>query len=114
MVHYLMTAKPKSDRQPDLSGNLHNNICAPTTELAERDEHATLLSRRAFLASTGLAMTAAWVGLPTRLFAQQPSGSPASPLAGLVPRARKRAETAKVTVEKLRGNISVLINALPF
>lgn len=93
MVHYLMTAKPKSERLPDLS-------------------HVRNLSRRAFLASTGLAMTAAWVGLPTRLFAQQSSGSPAAPLAGLVPRARKAAETAKMTVEKLRGNISVLINDL--
>jgi glyoxylase-like metal-dependent hydrolase (beta-lactamase superfamily II) len=79
---------------------------------AVTSKDASPLSRRAFLASTGLAMTAAWVGLPTRLLAQQPSGNSRAPLAGLVPRARKAAETAKMTVEKLRGNVSVLINDL--
>jgi glyoxylase-like metal-dependent hydrolase (beta-lactamase superfamily II) len=93
MVHHLMTAKAKSEQLPDLS-EVRN------------------LSRRAFLAAAGLGVAAAWVGLPPRLFAQQPSESPAAPLAGLVPRARKRAETAKMTVQKLRGNITVLINDL--
>jgi glyoxylase-like metal-dependent hydrolase (beta-lactamase superfamily II) len=88
-----MTAKPESRPLRKLSG-------------------ARNFSRRTFLASTVLAATAAWVGVPMRLFAQSPSGNSAAPLAGLVPRARKAAETAKMTVEKLHGNISVLINDL--
>jgi glyoxylase-like metal-dependent hydrolase (beta-lactamase superfamily II) len=111
LAHYLITTKAKSDRLPDLSGNLHNNICAPMKPRAERDEHATRLSRRAFLALSGLAGAAAWLDpISSPLFAQRPFGSPATPLAGLVPRARKKAETAKMTVEKLRGKINVLIN----
>jgi glyoxylase-like metal-dependent hydrolase (beta-lactamase superfamily II) len=48
---------------------------------------------------------------PRNLFAREASGGSRAPLAGLAPRARKGAETAKITVEKLRGNISVLIGS---
>lgn len=65
------------------------------------------LSRPVFLASTGLA-AAAWGS--SRVFGQ-PGSQPAAPAtaAGLVERARKGAETAKITLEKLRGNVSVLM-----
>jgi glyoxylase-like metal-dependent hydrolase (beta-lactamase superfamily II) len=63
-------------------------------------------SRRAFLASAGLAATAAWLG-PRRLFAQEAGAATQS----LVAVMRKEAITAKITVEKLRGNISVLIGS---
>jgi glyoxylase-like metal-dependent hydrolase (beta-lactamase superfamily II) len=70
----------------------------------------SLLSRRRFLTSTGLATTAAFF-VPRPVAAQEPAAvGGAAPLAGLVTTARKQAQTAKVTVEKLRGNISVLIN----
>src|SRR5688572_16146 len=65
-------------------------------------------SRRAFLASTGVAATAALVGPFSRRIVAQESGTPGAPLAGIVQRARTAAATSKFTVEKLRGNISVL------
>ena len=68
------------------------------------------LSRRTFLASGGAAAIAALLG-PRHLFAREASAGSGAPLAGLVARARKGAETAKITVEKLRGNISVLIGS---
>jgi glyoxylase-like metal-dependent hydrolase (beta-lactamase superfamily II) len=68
------------------------------------------LSRRRFLASSGLAATAAWL-VPRSLLAQESSAvKAAAALSGLVTVARKNAQTAKVTVEKLRDNLSVLIN----
>lgn len=68
------------------------------------------LSRRRFLASTGLAATAGWL-VPPRLLAQEsPAVNKAAALRGLVDVARKNAQTAKFTVETLRGNVSVLIN----
>jgi glyoxylase-like metal-dependent hydrolase (beta-lactamase superfamily II) len=68
------------------------------------------ISRRRFLASTGLAATAGWV-VPRPLLAQQTSaGSGVPALRGIVDLARKNARTAKLTVETLRGNVSVLIN----
>ena len=72
-------------------------------------EHAPL-SRRCFLVFTGISASAAWFG-PRHLFAQESSGVPGGVgLGGLVPTARKNAQAAKVTVEKLRGNVTVLIN----
>ena len=68
------------------------------------------LSRRTFLASGGAAAIAALLG-PRHLFAREASAGSGAPLASLVTRARKGAETAKITVEKLRGNISVLIGS---
>src|ERR1700693_6218348 len=58
------------------------------------------ISRRQFLAAGGLATATAWVA-PTALFAQ--SGDV------LVPGAFKEAATAKITVQTLRRNISVLL-----
>jgi glyoxylase-like metal-dependent hydrolase (beta-lactamase superfamily II) len=66
------------------------------------------VSRRLFLASAGLAAAAAWGG--SRLLGQPtPQPAPTVGVPGLVTRARKSAETATISVEKLRGNISVLI-----
>jgi len=59
------------------------------------------IPRRSFLASTTAATTIALM-VPQRLFAQDD---------GLVQTARKSAASATVTVQKLRGNISVLIGA---
>jgi glyoxylase-like metal-dependent hydrolase (beta-lactamase superfamily II) len=56
-------------------------------------------SRRQFLAAGGLTVAAAWLA-PRTLFAQ---------LDGLVENAFKEAATAKVTVQTLRRNVSVLL-----
>jgi glyoxylase-like metal-dependent hydrolase (beta-lactamase superfamily II) len=66
-----------------------------STELAVR------VSRRNFLASASAATTMAWLA-PSKLFAQED---------GLVQTARKTAATDKITIQKLRGNISVLLGA---
>src|SRR5215471_12535911 len=58
-------------------------------------------SRRSFLASTIATTTVALIA-PRQLFAQND---------GLVQTARKTAADATVTVQKLRGNISVLMGA---
>ena len=58
------------------------------------------ISRRQFLAAGGLAVAAAWLA-PTALFAQSDDV--------LVPGAFKEAATAKITVQTLRRNISVLL-----
>jgi glyoxylase-like metal-dependent hydrolase (beta-lactamase superfamily II) len=59
------------------------------------------ISRRRFIASAGLAATAVCV-VPHRVFGGEES---------LVVAARKSGETAEITVQALRGNISVLIGA---
>ena len=59
------------------------------------------ISRRSFLASASAAAAVAFVA-PRRLFAQDD---------GLVQTARRTASADKVTVQKLRGNISVLLGA---
>src|SRR5262252_3867227 len=59
------------------------------------------ISRRSFLASTTATTTVALIA-PRQLFAQND---------GLVQTARKTAADATVTVQKLRGNISVLMGA---
>ena len=66
-----------------------------STELAAR------VSRRNFLASASAATTMAWLA-PRKLFAQEE---------GLVQTARKTAATDKITIQKLRGNVSVLLGA---
>jgi len=65
------------------------------TELAVR------ISRRNFLASASAATTMAWLA-PSKLFAQED---------GLVQTARRTAATDKITIQKLRGNVSVLLGA---
>ena len=59
------------------------------------------ISRRQILTAGGLTFAAAWLA-PGRLFAQ---------LDGLVENAFKEAATAKITVQPLRRNISVLLGA---
>jgi glyoxylase-like metal-dependent hydrolase (beta-lactamase superfamily II) len=59
------------------------------------------ISRRRFLTSSGLATTVALLA-PRQLFAQGD---------GLVETARKTAATATITVQALRGNLSVLMGA---
>jgi len=66
-----------------------------STELAVR------ISRRNFLASASAASTIAWLA-PSKLFAQED---------GLVQTARRTAATDKITIQKLRGNVSVLLGA---
>ena len=61
----------------------------------------TRVSRRYFVASASAATAMAWLA-PRRLFAQGD---------GLVQTARRTAAADKVTVQKLRGNISVLLGA---
>src|SRR5579862_5211314 len=61
---------------------------------------ATEVSRRQFLISSGVAVAAACL-VPPRVFSQQ----------GLVEMALKESATAKVTVQTLRRNISVLLGA---
>ena len=59
------------------------------------------ISRRRFLTSTSMAMTAVLLS-PRHVFAQDEE---------LVQKARKTAASATITVQKLRGNISVLMGA---
>ncbi len=59
------------------------------------------ISRRRFLSSTSVATTVALL-VPRHLFAQDD---------GLVQTARKTAEAATITVQKFRGNVSVLLGA---
>jgi hypothetical protein len=63
-----------------------------------RSRVANEVSRRQFLISSGVAVAAACL-TPPRLFSQQ----------GLVEMALKESATAKITVEALRRNISVLL-----
>src|SRR5205807_1075813 len=63
--------------------------------------HSHWLSRRRFVASAGILTAAAWL-------------SPRSLLAtgeNIVLTARKRAETADITVQALRGNVNALIGS---
>jgi glyoxylase-like metal-dependent hydrolase (beta-lactamase superfamily II) len=64
-------------------------------------ELAVGISRRNFLASASAATTIAWLA-PSKLFAQED---------GLVQTARRTAATDKLTIQKLRGNVSVLLGA---
>ena len=59
------------------------------------------ISRRNFLASASAATTITWLA-PSKLFAQED---------GLVQTARRTAATDKITIQKLRGNVSVLLGA---
>lgn len=64
-------------------------------------ERSLDFSRRRFIASAGLVATAICV-VPHRLFGGEES---------LVPASRKAAETANITVQALRGNISALVGS---
>src|SRR5437667_3575113 len=63
--------------------------------------HSHCLSRRRFVASAGILTAAAWLS-PRHLFAEGEN---------IVLAARKRAETANITVQALRGNVSALIGS---
>jgi glyoxylase-like metal-dependent hydrolase (beta-lactamase superfamily II) len=63
--------------------------------------HSHCLSRRRFVASAGILTAAAWLA-PRRLFAAGEN---------IVLAARKRAETADMTVQALRANVSALIGS---
>jgi len=69
-------------------------------------KQATTISRRSFLASTGLAAPGALLA-PRGLFAA--ADIIAAP--GLVEKARNEAASAAITVQRLRGNVSVLMGA---
>jgi glyoxylase-like metal-dependent hydrolase (beta-lactamase superfamily II) len=69
-------------------------------------DQATTISRRSFLASTGLAVTVALLA-PRGLFAA--ADTITAP--GLVEKARNEAASATISVQGLRGNVSVLIGA---
>jgi hypothetical protein len=58
----------------------------------------TGISRRRFIASASLATAAAWLGI-NHLMAGE---------IGLVKGARKKGATAKITVQRLRGKVSVI------
>jgi glyoxylase-like metal-dependent hydrolase (beta-lactamase superfamily II) len=64
-------------------------------------EQTSRISRRQFLVSTGLAAAATWLG-SRRLFAQE---------GGIVNFARGEAAKAEITVQRLRGNITVLMGS---
>ena len=66
----------------------------------------SFISRRRFLASTSLAAAGALL-VPHDLFGQ----SDVVRVPGLVDKARKSGETAAITVQPLRGNISVLLGS---
>jgi len=63
--------------------------------------HSHCLSRRRFLAAAGLLSAAAWL-FPRHLFAEGEN---------IVLAARKRAETANITVEALRESVRALIGS---
>src|SRR5665213_3434993 len=63
------------------------------------------LSRRRFLGASAATAAAAWLA-PRSLFAQQDGAEPI-----VVVQARVDAATAKITTQKLRGGISVLIGS---
>jgi glyoxylase-like metal-dependent hydrolase (beta-lactamase superfamily II) len=63
--------------------------------------HSYRLSRRRFVASSGILIAAAWLS-PRHLFAEGEN---------IVLAARKRAETATITVQTLRGNVNALIGS---
>jgi glyoxylase-like metal-dependent hydrolase (beta-lactamase superfamily II) len=69
-------------------------------------KQATTISRRSFLASTGLAATGALLA-PRGLFA----AADAVVARGLVEQARNEAARATITVQRLRGNVSLLMGA---
>src|SRR6266853_6139932 len=63
--------------------------------------HSHCLSRRRFVASAGILTAAAWLS-PRHLLAEGEN---------IVLAARKRSETASLTVQTLRGNVNALIGS---
>jgi len=75
-----------------------------TLEASMTTNQPSDVSRRSFLVSAGLAATAALLA-PHELFAEADAIS----TPGLVQQARKDAPRATITVQRLRGNVSVLL-----
>lgn len=69
--------------------------------MRENPQNNSHLSRRHFLVSTGVLAATAWLA-PRQLFAESEN---------IVLTARKRAETATITTQALRGNVSALIGS---
>src|SRR5690242_13249161 len=69
---------------------------------------ANTLSRRRFLATAAMTAGGAWLA-PRALSAQQPQQGQTEP--PMVVQARIDAATAKITTQKLRGNICVLLGS---
>jgi glyoxylase-like metal-dependent hydrolase (beta-lactamase superfamily II) len=69
---------------------------------------AAILSRRSLLRTSGIAATAAMIA-PRSLMAK--SAHPLAQTPGLVEKARNNASSDKITIQHLRGNISVLMGA---
>jgi hypothetical protein len=76
-------------------------ICSRSSKRKIMSARSLDISRRRFIASAGLTATAICL-VPRRLFAAEES---------LVPASRKAAETANITIQALRGNISALIGS---
>src|SRR6266576_1291368 len=81
--------------------NVNSRFAASMEHGAKQREDTRCLSRRRFIASAGV-LTAAACLSPRRLFAEGEN---------IVLTARKRAETANITVQALRGNVSALIGS---
>jgi glyoxylase-like metal-dependent hydrolase (beta-lactamase superfamily II) len=81
--------------------NVNSPFAASMAHGAKQRDNTQCLSRRRFIASAGVLTAAAWLS-PRRLFAESEN---------IVLAARKRAETANITVQALRGNVSALIGS---
>ena len=82
----------------DASHFSHSNKGKPNRSESTRNRMDNEVSRRQFVISSGMAVAAACLA-PSRLLSQE----------GLVAIALKESATAKITVQKLRRNISVLL-----
>jgi hypothetical protein len=82
-------------------GNVNSRFAASMGHGAKQRGGTHCLSRRRFVASAGILTAAAWLS-PRHLFAEGEN---------IVLAARKRAETANITVQALRGNVTALIGS---
>jgi glyoxylase-like metal-dependent hydrolase (beta-lactamase superfamily II) len=81
--------------------NVNSRFAISMEHSAKQRGGAHCLSRRRFIASAGVLTAAAWLS-PRHLLAASEN---------IVLAARKRAETANITVQALRGNVSALIGS---
>jgi glyoxylase-like metal-dependent hydrolase (beta-lactamase superfamily II) len=81
--------------------NVNSRFAASMEYGGKQDGGTHCLPRRRFIASAGILTAAAWL-FPRQLFAEDEN---------IVLAARKRAETANITVQALRGNVSALIGS---
>ena len=78
-----------------------NSSFTASMEHGAKQRGGTHLSRRRFIASAGILTAAAWLS-PRHLLGEGEN---------IVVAARKRAETANITVQALRGNVTALIGS---